>query len=201
MTYFPSWIRIRICILNEDPDPDPGGKMNADTCESGSTALQIRIRIQKIRISDTEFKYPGTLCIILIKLRNYLGMFGHTAWHISGGPGLTSFEGCGGSPDFWPAGTQTPCSQEQAPCPGTLPLFWHWHGQCRSCSKLKKENNYGVKIKYSVLDPFPLNPDPAKNLNPDPDPSYFFTLSEKTKITSVLRIRFYHQCQLKDRML
>ena len=24
-----------------------------------------------------------------------------------------------------------------------------------------------------------LNPDPAKKLNPDPDPSYFFTMSEK----------------------
>ena len=29
----------------------------------------------------------------------------------------------------------------------------------------------------SVSDPFSLNPDPAKNLNPDP--SYFLTLSEK----------------------
>ena len=34
----PSWIRIRIRILNTDPDP--GGKMNAaDPCGSGSTAL------------------------------------------------------------------------------------------------------------------------------------------------------------------
>ena len=32
---FPSWIRIRILKA----DPDPGGKMNADPCGSGSTAL------------------------------------------------------------------------------------------------------------------------------------------------------------------
>ena len=32
---FPSWIRIRIM----NAAPDPGGKMNADPCGSGSTAL------------------------------------------------------------------------------------------------------------------------------------------------------------------
>ena len=30
-----------------------------------------------------------------------------------------------------------------------------------------------------VSDPYSLIPDPAENLNPDPDPSYFLTLSEK----------------------
>ena len=33
-----------------------------------------------------------------------------------------------------------------------------------------------IKLKSSVSDPYSLNPDPAKNLNPDP--SYFFPLSE-----------------------
>ena len=36
----------------------------------------------------------------------------------------------------------------------------------------------------SVSDPYSSNPDPAKNLNPDP--SYFFTLSEKIKIMLLL---------------
>ena len=42
----------------------------------------------------------------------------------------------------------------------------------RATSKLKAET--------SVSDPYSLNPDldPAKHLNPDPDPSYFSTLSE-----------------------
>ena len=38
----------------------------------------------------------------------------------------------------------------------------------------------------SVSDPYSSNLDPAKNLNPDPDPSYFFTLSEKIKIMLLL---------------
>ena len=29
----------RAVFLNADPDPDPGGKMNANPCGSGSTAL------------------------------------------------------------------------------------------------------------------------------------------------------------------
>ena len=28
-------------------------------------------------------------------------------------------------------------------------------------------------VLNSVSDPYQLNPDPAKNINPDPDPSYF----------------------------
>ena len=51
----------------------------------------------------------------------------------------------------------------------------------------------------SVSDPYQLNPDPAKNLNPDPDPEdlesgsgYFLTLSEK-KLNYLIIIRFSHQ--------
>ena len=45
-------------------------------------------------------------------------------------------------------------------------------------------------LKFSVSDPYSLNPDPAKNLNPDL--SYFLTLSEK-KFNYFLIIRFSHQ--------
>ena len=51
-------------------------------------------------------------------------------------------------------------------------------------------------VGISVLDPYSLNldPDPAKNLHPDPDPSYFFTLSEKKlKFRYGIIIGFYHQ--------
>ena len=40
----------------------------------------------------------------------------------------------------------------------------------------------------SVSDPYSSNLDPAKNLNPDPDPSYFFTLSEKK-----LKLCYYYK--------
>ena len=40
------------------------------------------------------------------------------------------------------------------------------------------------QFSSSVSDPYSCNPDPAKNLNPDPDPSYFLPLSEIFFITS-----------------
>ena len=39
------------------------------------------------------------------------------------------------------------------------------------------DNYSSCLISVSVL--YSLNPDPAKNLNPDPDPSYFLSLSKK----------------------
>ena len=46
----------------------------------------------------------------------------------------------------------------------------------------------------SVSDPYSsnLDPDPAKNLNPDPDPSYFLPLSEIFFYYFII-IRFSHQ--------
>ena len=39
-----------------------------------------------------------------------------------------------------------------------------------------------------------LNPDPdLEDVNPDPDPSYFLTLSEKIKLNSYLIIKFSRQ--------
>ena len=56
----------------------------------------------------------------------------------------------------------------------------------------------------SVSDPYSLNPDPAKNLNPDPDPSYFLTLPVSEIgffITSYLQDFLNKRSQLKNRML
>ena len=39
--------------------------------------------------------------------------------------------------------------------------------------------NHNIPLE-SVSDPYSLNPVPAKNLNPNPDPSYFSTLSEES---------------------
>ena len=47
-----------------------------------------------------------------------------------------------------------------------------------------------TSVEASVSDPYSLNPDPAKNLNPDS--SYFLPLSEK-KIYYFIIIRFSHQ--------
>ena len=44
--------------------------------------------------------------------------------------------------------------------------------------------------KSSVSDPYSLNPDPAKILNPEPDPSYFLPLSD---FFLFIIIRFSHQ--------
>ena len=49
------------------------------------------------------------------------------------------------------------------------------------------------QFSSSVSDPYSCNPDPAKNLNPDLDPSYFLPLSEIFFITSYVIIRFSHQ--------
>ena len=52
-------------------------------------------------------------------------------------------------------------------------------------------------LTSSVSDPYSSNPDPAKNLNSDPDPvpdpSYFLPLSDFFFITSFINIRFSHQ--------
>ena len=48
-------------------------------------------------------------------------------------------------------------------------------------------------ILISDSDPYSLNPDPAKNLNPNPDQSYFLTLWKEIKLNYFIIIRFSHQ--------
>ena len=45
--------------------------------------------------------------------------------------------------------------------------------------KKKVKNKGGYTVAGSVSDPYSLNPDPAKNLNPDPDPGKFFSPTKK----------------------
>ena len=47
-------------------------------------------------------------------------------------------------------------------------------------------------ILISDSDPYSLNPDPAKNLNPNPDQSYFLTLWKEIKLNYFIIIRFSH---------
>ena len=66
---------------------------------------------------------------------------------------------------------------------------------------------YGFISTCSVSDPYSLNPDPAKNLNPDldpipdPDPSYFLPLSEFFffLLHNFNSLRFSHQKKLIER--
>ena len=51
--------------------------------------------------------------------------------------------------------------------------------KCRCTFSVVEEQSHTGMVIFSVLDPYSLNPDPAKKLNSDPDPSYFLTLSEK----------------------
>ena len=50
-----------------------------------------------------------------------------------------------------------------------------------------------ANIFNSVSDPYSLNPDPANNLNSDPDPSYLLTLSKKNFLHNFIITRFSHQ--------
>ena len=47
--------------------------------------------------------------------------------------------------------------------------------------KLKNDYREQIEVvqKTSVSDPYSLNPDLAKNLNPDPDPGKFFSPTKK----------------------
>ena len=51
--------------------------------------------------------------------------------------------------------------------------------KCRCTFSVVEEQSHTGMVIFSVLIPYSLNPDPAKKLNSDPDPSYFLTLSEK----------------------
>ena len=53
------------------------------------------------------------------------------------------------------------------------------------CGRIRSSHDHmlvGIYVTSSFSDPFSLNPDPAKNLNPaDPDPSYSLTLPGNDK--------------------
>ena len=57
----------------------------------------------------------------------------------------------------------------------------------------KRVARYLTTLIISVSNPYSLNPDPAKNLNPNQDPSYFLTLSEFFFLHNFIITRFSHQ--------
>ena len=74
----------------------------------------------------------------------------------------------------------------------------------RRMRRMGDKTDAGRKGAGSVSGPYSLNPDPTKNLNPDPvpDPSYFLTLSEIFFLHNFIITRFSHKkSQLKDGLL